>query len=192
MSQADTLKDKGIKLYQDYEYEQALQVFEQAKEAYQGEGKADMVAEMQVNMGLVHRALDEGQQAIEVMQQALKTFQNMADALRTAQTLGNLGGVYAKLDDHEQAYNCYRQAADIFEELGEKKMYGDTLLAMGNLQMKEGKFVAGAATYQAGLEEMENLSVNQRIIKSLSGTINRLTGGATQLPKADKPDDSEA
>lgn len=182
MSSADELKDKGIELYQQYDYEAAAKAFEQAKEAYTADGKQDMAAEMMVNIGLIHRALNEGQQALDMMQQALRVFQDENDRLRTAQTLGNMGGVYAKMDDKEQAYNCYRQAADIFEELGKKNMYGETLLAMGNLQVKDGKFMDGAATYEVGLENMEKLSVNQKVIKGLLGVRNRFIG------TGDKPD----
>lgn len=189
MSQAEALKEKGIKLFQQYDYEAAAKVFREAEEAYRSENQPLVAAEMLVNLGLVHRALNEGQQAIDLMQQALTVFQEHEDAMRMAQTLGNLGGAYIKLNDKEQAYNAYRQAADIFEELGEKEMYGQTLLAMADLQMKDGKMMQGAATYQAGLENLENLTMNQRIIKGLQGTINRFSG-AGSLPQS-QPDKSD-
>ncbi len=88
-----------------------------------------------------------------------------------------MGGVYAALDDKEQAYNCYRQAADVFEEQGEKKLYGETLIAMGDLQVKGGKLMMGAATYEAGLEQLDELSASQKVIKGLLGIRNKLVGG---------------
>jgi tetratricopeptide (TPR) repeat protein len=91
--------------------------------------------------------------------------------------LGNMGGVYAALDDKEQAYQCYRQAADIFQDLGEKKLYGETLVAMGDLQFRDGKVMAGAATYEVGLEQLDELSASQKVIKGLIGMRNRLMGG---------------
>ncbi|MEL6271742.1 MAG: hypothetical protein AAFR22_18185, partial [Chloroflexota bacterium] len=59
MSSGDELKDKGVELYKQYDYEAAAKTFEQAREAYAQAGQTDMVAEMLVNIGLVHRALDE-------------------------------------------------------------------------------------------------------------------------------------
>jgi tetratricopeptide (TPR) repeat protein len=112
-----------------------------------------------------------------MMTTALTTFQQLGDPLRTAQVLGNLGGVYLELGDKEQAYNCYRQAADVFQELGEKKLYGETLIAMGALQVKDGKIWQGASTYEAGLNELEHLSASQRLLKGLIGIRNRVTGG---------------
>ncbi len=193
MSNADQLKDQGVELYQTHQYEQAIKVFEQAKRAYMEDSREDMAAEMLANIGLVHRSLGEGQQALDAMSEALAIFQKRQDALHTAQVLANMGGVYAKMDDREQAYNTYRQAADIFEELDEREMYGQTLLAMGRLQLDEGKFMAGAATYSVALENIDNPTWQQRMIKNLGGTVNRLLGtetpGGSSAPVDDDNDD---
>ncbi len=177
MSQAQNFQEQGVKLFQQHDYEAAARLFRQAQEAYEADGDRALVAEMQTNIGLVHRALGENQQALESMQAALLTFQEMNDTRRAAMVLGNLGGVYAALGDREQAYNCYRQAADIFEEIGEKKLYGETLIAMGDLQVRGGKVLAGAATYEVGLENLDELNASQKIIKGLLGVRNKLTGG---------------
>lgn len=177
MSQAEDFQAEGVKLFQKKDYEAAARMFQRAQEAYEAAAQPDMVAEMQANIGLVHRSLGENQQALEMMQASLRAFQDLGDVKRTAMALGNLGGVYAALGDKEQAYNCYRQAADIFEELGDKKLYGETLIAMGDLQVRDGKVLRGAATYEVGLEQLDELSASQKIIKGLLGFRNKLTGG---------------
>lgn len=178
MSKAQELQERGVQLMKQRDYEAAAKLFQQAHEAFLEEGKTDMAAEMQVNIGLVHRSLGENQQALELMQQAFRTFQELNDAKRSAIVLGNLGGVYVALGDREQAHNAYRQAADIFDELGEKEMYGQTLLAIGDLQVREGKLTVGAATYQVGLENIGNLSASQKVIRFLSGIVNRFSNRA--------------
>jgi tetratricopeptide (TPR) repeat protein len=177
MTTAQELQDQGVKLFQQKDYEAASRIFQQAQDAYETEGKKDMVAEMQTNIGLVHRVLGEHQQALDMMQSALTIFQELEDPVRVAKVLGNIGGVYAALGDKEQAYNCYRQAADVFEEQGEKKLYGETLIAMGDLQVRDGKLLVGAATYEAGLEQLDNLSASQKVLKGLLGIRNKLVGG---------------
>jgi len=171
------LQDKGVALFKDHDYEEAAGVFQQANDAYLAEGKKDMAAEMQNNLGLIYRSLGENQKALDAVQGALTTFQELNDALRTAKALGNLGGVYVAMGDKEQAYNCFRQAADIFQELGEKKLHGETLVAMADLQMKDGKILAGAATYEAGLEQLDDLNTSQKVIKGLMGIRGKLMGG---------------
>lgn len=177
MTSAQDLQAQGVKLFGQKEYEAAARVFSQALEQYQAEGQSSLAAEMQVNLGLVHRALGEQQQALDAMQEALHTFESAGDRLHTAMTLGNIGGVYAALGDKEQAYNCYRNAADLFDELGEKKLHGETLVAMASLQMRDGKISASAATYEVGLSELGELSTSQKMLKGLIGIRNKLTGG---------------
>jgi tetratricopeptide (TPR) repeat protein len=171
------MQDQGTRLFQQKEYEAAARLFHQAQAAYEADGQPDMAAEMQVNLGLIHRALGEHQQALDLMQAALRTFQSAADRRRVAMVMGNMGGVYAATGDREQAYNCYRQAADLFDELGEKKLHGETLVAIADLQVRDRKLMSGAATYEAGLSELDTLTPSQKILKGLIGIRNRFTGG---------------
>ncbi len=91
MSTAQEFQDQGVKLFQQKDYEAAARVFRQALDAYEAEDKKDMVAEMQTNIGLVHRALGEHQQALDTMQAALAIFQELNDPVRAAKVLGNYG-----------------------------------------------------------------------------------------------------
>lgn len=175
---AETLKEQGISLFTQHDYEAANRAFQQAKDAYEAASDYDMVAEMKVNIGLVHRSLGENQQALELMQEALAHFKDQDDKMRMAQVLGNLGGVYQALNDKEQTELSYRQAANLFRDLGEEMMYSDTLMALGAFQLRDGKFFQGAATYQVALEKRENLTGTQKIIKSLTNVINRINGGS--------------
>ncbi len=192
MSDARELQEKGTRLFQKREYEAAAEAFTEARAIYETAGQRDMAAEMTVNIGLVHRALGEHDQAVALMQQALDVFNEMGDQSRAAQVLGNLGGVFAAQGDTEQAMLAYRQAADTFKALGEEKLYGQTLLALGDLQMRSGNIMAGATTYEVGLDSVDNLSATQKVLKGLLGVKRRLTGiGAappeTEAGEPDKP-----
>ena len=177
MSTGKERQEQGVKLYNQQDFEAAARLFRQALEAYEADGETILVAEMQTNIGLTHRALGEHQQALDIMQVALHTFQEHDDQLRAAQVIGNMGGVYSELNDKEQSYNCYRQAADTFFELDETQMYGETLIALAKLQFRDGKILIGAATYEVGLEFLDKLSMNQKIMKRLIGLRKGLTGG---------------
>lgn len=180
MSKADELKEQGLKLHQQHDYEAAARLFQQAQDEYEKDDKTDMAAEMKVNIGVIHRILGENQQALEAMQEALRKFQDISDPKRTAQVLGNMGGVYMALGDKEQAYTSYLQAADIFEELGEDELYGETLVAMGYLMVREGKWFAAATTIGDGLQKKDHLTSNEKILKGLSGILNRLNGTSSK------------
>lgn len=175
-SKADGLKEEGVKLFNQHDYEAANRSFQQAKDAYEAENDYMMAAEMKVNIGLVHRSLGESQQALELMQEALRFFQEKNDKLRTGQVLGNMAGVYQALDDKEKAESSYRDAAEIFKDLGEADFYSDTLEALARLQLTSGKFIPGAVNYQTALSGRKKLSFTQRIILFLSNLISRFLG----------------
>lgn len=187
--EAKSLQEQGIKLYGQQDYEAAARVFKQARDAYEAAEQPDMAAEMQTNIGLVHRALGEHQQALDAMQAALRVFEDQGDQLRTAQVLGNMGGVYLEVGDKEQAYNCYRQAADTFRDLGEERMYGETLIAMARMQFRDGKIWPAAATYEVGLEHLDNLTFSQKVLKRLINVRNRLAGGG--LPERETKEEKD-
>jgi hypothetical protein len=48
---------------------------------------------------------------------------------------------------------------------------------MGDLQVRDGNVLRGAATYEVGLENLNQLSTSQKVIKGLLGFRNKLTGG---------------
>lgn len=173
MSTPEDMKEQGVALFRQHDYEAAARAFQQAHDAYLEEGQTLAAAEMNVNIGLVHRELGEAQQALELMQAALRVFEDENDTLRKAQVLGNLGGVYAALDDRDKAERSYREAAELFTELGETELYSDTMIALGAMQVRGGKLIRGAAAYQVALENREHLTGPQRIIKGLSNIISR-------------------
>jgi tetratricopeptide (TPR) repeat protein len=176
LSKADGLKEEGVKLFNQHDYEAANRSFQQAKDAYEAQNDYTMAAEMKVNIGLVHRSLGESQQALDLMQEALRFFQEKNDKLRIGQVLGNLAGVYLALDDKDKAETAYRDAAAVFKDLGETGFYSDTLEALGRLQLTSGKFVAGAVNYQTALSGRKNLRFTQRVILFLTNLISRFMG----------------
>lgn len=176
MTTANEWQEQGVAAYSKKDYEASLDAFNQAFDAYIAEDNPTMAHEMKINIGLVYRGQGEHLQALDIMQEALQYFQQEEDVLRAAKALGNMGGVYEQLDDREQAYTCYRQAADIFEELEEKVMYGETMLAIGALQVKDGKFMNGATTYEIGLRNIDKRSAPQRLLNWLVGIRNRAMG----------------
>ena len=48
---------------------------------------------------------------------------------------------------------------------------------MGDLQVRDGKIMRGAATYEVGLENLDELSAGQKVIRGLLGVRNKLMGG---------------
>lgn len=174
MSQAEALKNQGIELFKKQDFSGAQVAFEEALDAFEEEGRVDMVAEMQVNIALVHRADGEDDEAIVLMLPALQTFEAMGDKLRSAMVLGNLAGAHASMGNKERAHEFYKRAAELFDELGEKDMYADTMLAISELQVRTGSISDGADTYNFALEHKDKLTLGQKIMKNMINTSNRV------------------
>src|SRR5436190_14318406 len=136
MATGTELQAQGVKLFLEHEYEAAADIFKQAQAAYEAEGKKDLAAEMQVNLGLVERSLGNYDNAIKLMTEARQVFSDMKDRSREAQVIGNLGGAYLGSGNTEQAVTFYREAADTFRDLKDEERYGQTMLALADIQMK--------------------------------------------------------
>ena len=187
MSNADELKTRGIEQYMQGDYEQAAETFREAAALYEDDGAADMVAEMQVNLGLALHSMGQHEEALEQMIMAHAVFVQMNDPSRTAQALGNMARVYAKMGNSEQAITNYREASATFMEMGDEENYGQTVLAIADLQLRSGQLMKAAATYEVGLDFIQNPNARQKLMKKLLGLRNRLTGGG--VPETEGDDD---
>jgi tetratricopeptide (TPR) repeat protein len=96
--------------------------------------------------------------------------------------------VYAKTGDTEQALTNYREASAMFIEAGDEDNYGETILAIADLQLRSGKVMQAAATYEVGLDYIKQPNARQKLMKKLLGLRNRLTGGG--LPPVGETADS--
>jgi tetratricopeptide (TPR) repeat protein len=182
MATGAELQKQGVDLFMQHDYEAAAEKFKAAVTAYDQEGKADLAAEMKVNLGLVDRALGNFDNAVALMSEAQQVFAKLNDPSREAQVKGNLGGVYLSQGNNEQAMTLYREAADAFKELNDADRYGQTLLAVADIQFKTGKLMEAAATYEVALDSIKDLTFRQRIMRGLLDVKNKLSG--TGVPKA--------
>lgn len=188
MPTGEELKKQGVEQFLQGDYEEAIETFKQAIAAYEDEGSGDMVAEMQVNLGLALHSMGESEQALEQMNMAHAVFVQIDDSSRTAQCLGNMARVYAKLGNTEQAMTNYREASALFLEIDDEENYGQTVLAIADLQMRSGQLMQAAATFEVGLDYVKNPTGRQKMMKRLLGLRNRLTGQGA--PKAAESIDS--
>lgn len=191
MSTADELKDQGIKQFMQEHYQRAADIFRQAVDAYEAENKADMAAEMRVNLGLSLHSLNKHEEALVEMAKGHAVFAQMNDKLRTAQALGNMARVYARLDNTEQALTNYREASSIFIELGDEENYGQTVLAIADLQMRSGNMMQAASTFEIGLDYIKQPNARQRIMRKLLSVRDKMTGTSLPPKQDAPPDDNE-
>jgi len=174
---ARTLKEEGLRLFQEGLYEESVAKFEEAQEMFAAEGNEVEAIEMVNNLGVIYRMQGKWDEAVAALGEARAAFARLGDHNREAQALGNLGGLYASRDERDKAAECLRQAADIFAELGDAQRQGETMLALGVQMWKTGDRSGGLATYEAGLHTLQKPTASQKAVRGLLGLRTRLLSG---------------
>ncbi len=122
LGQANTLKAMGdVRRYQD-DYDQALELYEQALELFHAVG--DRLGQANTLASLSRLALVQGRnrEAQQLLEQAVAIRRAIGDRYGVAADWGNFGIVLCDLGRREEARPYLLQAAEIFEVLGLHKL----------------------------------------------------------------------
>lgn len=164
---ASSLRESALAHFQKGNYTDAINFFEQAREAYRAEGNRAMAAEMQNNLGVIYRAQKNYQTALDRIQSALIEFREINDVTRTAQALGNLGSVYLEMGDLNLAAGSLNESLTLFDPQKDKVMRSEVLRVLGEVRLKQGKYMEGLMNYEAGLRDVENPTPQQQWLRKL-------------------------
>ncbi|MCA9897672.1 MAG: tetratricopeptide repeat protein [Anaerolineales bacterium] len=172
-----TLKDEGMRLFQQGKRREALPLFEQASAGFAAQEDVGNQAEMLNNMGVVLRVLGDWETAVATLTQAATLFQQIGDASRQAQTLGNLGDLYAGQKKYTEAARHYSDAAAQFAQSNEKEKQAQVLRALSLMELRRGQWLAAIMRKEESLQARPRLTFPQRLFKWLLRFANRLLGG---------------
>jgi tetratricopeptide (TPR) repeat protein len=174
---AESLKEEGLRLFEEGLYEEAAERFGQAQELFAAEGKEVEAAEALNNLGVVYRLMHKWDQAQAALEEARSAFARLGDRDREAQALGNLGGLLSSQGDRLRAQEYLRRAAEIFAELEDTERQAETQMALGTQMWKAGDRQGGLAAYEAGLHLLPRPSAQQKAIRGLLKLRTRLLRG---------------
>lgn len=172
-----TLKDEGMRLFQQGKRREALTTFEQAAAGFAAQDDVGNQAEMLNNMGVVLRVLGDVETAVTTLTQAADLFQQIGDASRHDQTLGNLGDIFAGQKKYTEAARHYSNAAAQFAQSNEKEKQAQVLRALSLMELRRGQWVAAIMRMEESLQARPRLSIPQHLFKWLIRFVNRLLGG---------------
>ena len=173
---ASELLEQGIDAYRAGEYEEALEVFEQARNLAAGEGDREGEVEALGSMGVVNVELENWDEARRFLDRALEICEETEDQINKGKVLGNLGMMYARQGDKESAAEAYEQAITIFRDLGETGFEKDIARQLSKVQLKKGGFLDALGSYREGLEDGEEASGAQKMARKLFRLFGRLSG----------------
>jgi tetratricopeptide (TPR) repeat protein len=160
MSGSD-LQKTALGYYQKGDFAKAAQAFGDAQAAYLSEGDKALAAEMQSNLGVVYRAQKDFAKATTTLEGAVADFRAMGDTHRLALALGNLGSVLLETNELEKAGTLLNEALSLLDPTVDKTARSEVLRILGEVRLKQGRFMDGMVNYEAGLRDVDKPSTQQ-------------------------------
>ena len=179
MSQSPSKKlhEQAITFFRKAQFETALQKFNEALQATEGQPK--QVAEIYSDIGVTYKQLNDYPAAHQALDEAMTRFTQMQDKKGQAQTLGNRAAVFEAEGRLDEAVEAYKESAAMLEELGESEMAMYVWQAISKLRTKQGQYIAAIGAYEEGIENMPQGSLKRKVLQQ----ILKLPGGMLGLSR---------
>jgi tetratricopeptide (TPR) repeat protein len=171
------LIDEGRFSYRQAEYREALSYLQQAYEECQANGDQGRMAEVANDMGVVYTVLGQWKEAEQWLDQANTLFVRLQDYDGQAQALGNLGSMFRARGDLRQAAANLQLAADRFHLVGDDERRSMTLKALSAIRLRQLRFLLALVAYNAALACQPNLTVFDKLLRSLISLPIRMLQG---------------
>ena len=116
---------------------------------------------MQSNLGVVYRAQKDYPLALTTLEAAIAEFRALDDKHRLALALGNLGSVLLESNDLPRAGDILNESLALLDPKADKTARSEVLRILGEVRLKQGRYVDGMVNYEAGLRGIEQPSTQQ-------------------------------
>lgn len=133
-------------------FDDALDLYQQAYEAYVGTGDEGGQVRCQHNMASVHTDCGRFELAVDLYRKDLAYHQRVGDRWQQAWTLNSLGGALERLDRLDEAIQAHTAAFTIAYELGDPVRQSSSLHDLGLAYAHDGQFARAVRCHLADLE----------------------------------------
>ncbi len=164
---ASQLQTTALDHYQKGRYAEAVAAFESAAAAYRDEGNPALAAEMQNNLAVALRALKDYPRATTVLETVIIELRALNDTHRLALALGNLGSVRLEANDLPRAADALNESLALLDPKDHKAERSEVLRVLGEVRLKQGRYLDGLVNYEAGLRDVENPNAQQSWLRKL-------------------------
>jgi tetratricopeptide (TPR) repeat protein/CHAT domain-containing protein len=160
-AKADTLYQEAISLYNQADYQGAINHLEQALSLYQNIGDREDEVKTLNNLGELSRSLGKYQQALSYYQQAQVINRELGDRSGEGIALNNIAAIYYRFGQNEQALKYFQEALAIRKDVGDRSGEGTTLNNIGAIYQRLGQYKQAMNYIQQALaihQELGDLS----------------------------------
>ena len=161
------LKKEAERAYKKKNYLSAAKAFQAAAEGYSHNGAQLDSAEMFNNASVAYLQADQPKSALEAALGTDDTFAAEDDLRRQAIALGNQAAAYEALDDLDAAAQAYQNSADLLKEVGDHELRPTVMQSLSTVQLRQGQQMEAIVTMQAGLDDVENPGIKQKLLKKV-------------------------
>lgn len=124
-------------------------------------------AEMLNNASVAYLQADEPEIALEITLGTDEVFAAAGDKRRQAIALGNQGSAFEALGKLEDAAEAYQASADLLMEIDDRELRPAVMQSLSAVQLRLGKQMEALATMGAGLDQVENPGIKQKILQKI-------------------------
>jgi tetratricopeptide (TPR) repeat protein len=176
---AQELISEAGRAYKVQNYRAAAISYQAAAHCYTQKGDKLQAAEMLNNASVAFLQADEPESALQSARGTDQVFAAAGDVRRQAIALGNLGGAFEALGNLESAAEAYQSSADLFMDTDDHELRADVMRSLSTVQLRLGQQMEALATMRAGLDQVENPGMKQKLIQKILSTpfkiFNRLS-----------------
>ncbi len=151
IERAESLREEGLRLYGQGDYEAAASIFKEAEGLFAEAGDLRGQGEMLNNLGVLHLQARRWAEAQKAFERANEKFISAEDNLGRAQTLGNLGELFRRRGQQEEAVDSLKEAANLLREVGEQKKEAKTLELISRIRLEQRKWLEALHFYDLSL-----------------------------------------
>ncbi len=177
MSTGEQLRKQGLELYRSGRFEEAMTAFADARQAFESAGSTREAAESANDRGVAARQAGRLDEAEIAFRQARGLFISLADLKAEGQVTGNLGALAESRRQNDEAAALYKDAVGLLERAGAPDLAAETWRALSRLRMKQGRWFQALGAYEAGMDNLQHLSLRERLLRWLLRILRPLLGG---------------
>ncbi len=149
---AAMLYKQAIELYEKGELEQSLSFSKTAISACEQEGMLDCVAELLLNIGIIHRIFSEYQQSLKYLFMSLEHFQALGHIGRQASVLNQIGSIYRIQGNYSGGLEHLFNSLKLFQQVKDSIGAASVLNNIGIVYFYQKNYEKSLEYYLASLE----------------------------------------
>lgn len=152
----------AVTAFQQGHHDEAFSRSRHALEIARRENDLAVICDILINLGEMHRHVDQDGEALACFQEARTLSATLGDPLITAVLGHNIGAVYEHADEHRRALASSEVALRQFRELGDQRSEIDCLVLQATAHARLGEHDAAAEELRLAAEIAEQTHDTQR------------------------------